>query len=526
MAQHGRSRKATQGLVRGLVFILLVIVLFGLLWLGWALTHHRRLVPDASSLNGGSSLTVGIHGKAPTSLDLRTCGNTGDVAADRANGHASLRQALLGNVYETLVTLDEHNKPVPGLAKSWKISPDGLTYTFTLNTEMRFSNGDALDSSDVINSLKQTLNGSNPSTDVDALTGLRTVKTPNPSTVSISLNSPNPRLLYALATSSGAIYDQTGNIDFSKQALGSGPFTVRDFTPGRSITLVRNSLYWGKQPASQQITLKYFDTVQSLQNELDADHIQLGVLEPSDSPAPFQADNRLKTSLGQSTVKLVLALNNGADSIFSDQRARKSVRLIIDNATLKQDHPEADSVLGGPIGPLEPGYEDLTGLFPHDLEQGENGINYFSPSYIREVKFIAPSALSGVASDIAGQLNPTRLATSPQIMDDATFSQTLSSGSYTMALTEMSLTGDAAGYANSIYGYQNSDVQQMYQNVTLSPTATDYANNLRAYAKTVSQDSASDWLYTEHSIVAVTKGVRGYPRNMTDQRLPLTDLVL
>ena len=44
----------------------------------------------------------------------------------------------------------ETNKLQPSIAKSWQISDDGLTYTFTLNSNMTFANGHKLDSSDVV----------------------------------------------------------------------------------------------------------------------------------------------------------------------------------------------------------------------------------------------------------------------------------------------------------------------------------------------------------------------------------------
>ena len=49
---------------------------------------------------------------------------------------------LIGNVYEALLSRDSDNKVQPGLAKSWDISKDGKTYTFHLNQNMTFSNGD------------------------------------------------------------------------------------------------------------------------------------------------------------------------------------------------------------------------------------------------------------------------------------------------------------------------------------------------------------------------------------------------
>lgn len=91
-------------------------------------------------------MAIGIQGSAPESLDIRTEQGT------------ALEQALLENVYETLVSRSETNKLQPSIAKSWQISDDGLTYTFTLNSNMTFANGHKLDSSDVVWSLQNVIN--------------------------------------------------------------------------------------------------------------------------------------------------------------------------------------------------------------------------------------------------------------------------------------------------------------------------------------------------------------------------------
>ena len=97
------------------------------------------------SANKADTVTIGLK-LAPPSLDIR-----------RQSGSA-IEQVLIGNVYEGLVSRDSDNAVQPGLAKSWDISTDGTTYTFHLNRNMTFSNGDVLDADDVawsINQLKE-----------------------------------------------------------------------------------------------------------------------------------------------------------------------------------------------------------------------------------------------------------------------------------------------------------------------------------------------------------------------------------
>ncbi|WEV52778.1 ABC transporter substrate-binding protein [Bifidobacterium sp. ESL0798] len=505
-----RHKQQMSGPMRGLVFLGAAAVLFALVGVGWAHFDHRSV--DATLLHSGSEVTVGLDATAPQSLDIRTVQGK------------ELDQALLGNVYETLVGRDQDNKLVPSIAKSWDVSKDGLNYTFTLNADMRFANGDALDSTDVVYSLQQVINRNYVGS--EDLTGLKSVKNPDTSTVQISLSSPNPRLLRALSSRAGIVYDSTSNINYAKQAGGSGPFTVRSFDPGNSIVFTRNPLYWKQQSASSQMTLRYFDSVQSLGKAMKDGTVQLAVLRPSDSPKPFQGSKKYSVSKGLTTSKLTLALNNSSDSIFSDERARSAVRYILDNEAITKSQPNAASVLNGPISPLEPGYDDLSAIFPHNLDAGKNDLNYWitRPGYFGDITFLVPDEYASLGQQVLDQFKTTQLHLVMQVVDDDTLRQRLDNGDYKMAIVAMQGPDDLGAFAEGRFGYQNSEAQQDYRNALASTNDIDYQQNLRAYAKTVSSDAGSAWFYNESSMVAADNNIAGYPRNMTDELLPLRDV--
>lgn len=114
------------------------------------------------------------------------------------------------------------------------ISDDGLTYTFTLNSNMTFANGHKLDSSDVVWSLQNVIN--NNYVGSDQLGSLKEITNPDEKTVVITLNQPNPCLLRALSGRAGIVYDEESTANYSKKAVGSGPFTVEasSKTPDRA----------------------------------------------------------------------------------------------------------------------------------------------------------------------------------------------------------------------------------------------------------------------------------------------------
>ena len=111
---------------------------------GWTILKDSHVIDHVSSIQSDTAVTIGVP-DAPSSIDIRTDDNP------------AIEQALLGNVYETLVARGQDNSLTAGLAKQWDVSEDGLTYTFTLQSGLRFSNGHALDSSDVVWSLQQAV---------------------------------------------------------------------------------------------------------------------------------------------------------------------------------------------------------------------------------------------------------------------------------------------------------------------------------------------------------------------------------
>ena len=118
-------------------------------------------------------------------------------------------------MYETLVSRSETNKLQPSIAKSWQISDDGLTYTFTLNSNVTFSNGHKLDSSDVVWSLQNVIN--NNYVGSDQLGSLKEITNPDEKTVVITLNQPNPCLLRALSGRAGIVYDEESTANYGRK---------------------------------------------------------------------------------------------------------------------------------------------------------------------------------------------------------------------------------------------------------------------------------------------------------------------
>ena len=93
---------------------------------------------------------------APQPLNL---GNTGEPQTlDPHRYNLRLEETLLNDLFTGLTTFNAEGEIVPGAAESWSQSTDGLTWTFTLREDLRWSDGAPLTADDFVYSFRRLLN--------------------------------------------------------------------------------------------------------------------------------------------------------------------------------------------------------------------------------------------------------------------------------------------------------------------------------------------------------------------------------
>lgn len=90
--------------------------------------------------------------------DLTICNGDEPQSLDPAIITGQLEGRICLALFEGLTTRNAKGDIIPGMAQSWTISPDGLTYTFTLRPDAKWSNGDPVTATDFLNSWERILN--------------------------------------------------------------------------------------------------------------------------------------------------------------------------------------------------------------------------------------------------------------------------------------------------------------------------------------------------------------------------------
>jgi peptide/nickel transport system substrate-binding protein len=157
----------------------------------------------------------------------------------------------------------------PGLARSWRVSPDGRRYTLQLRRGVRFSDGHPFDADDVLFSFQAYLDERNGSPQRDLLiVGGKpiAVRKIDAYTVSLELAEPYaaaerlfdgiamlPRHLLEKAQQAGTLAQAWGLGTPPSQIAGLGPFRLASYAPGTSLVLQRNPHYWKVDRAGQSL---------------------------------------------------------------------------------------------------------------------------------------------------------------------------------------------------------------------------------------------------------------------------------
>ncbi|SJM30141.1 ABC transporter substrate-binding protein [Mesorhizobium delmotii] len=146
-------------------------------------------------------------------------------------------------IYNTLVRIDEKLQVQPALAESFEMAkPDATEWVFKLRRDVTFHNGKTFTSSDVVWNINRHIDKKSESRAKSLLSGVREVKADGPETVRFVLNAPNVDFPVVLGMPF-VVMAPEGQTDFS-MPIGTGPFQMKEYTPGGTSSAVRYDGYW------------------------------------------------------------------------------------------------------------------------------------------------------------------------------------------------------------------------------------------------------------------------------------------
>lgn len=470
---------------------------------------------EATGGTAKDSLVVALTGE-PVNLDFTTTAG------------AAIPQALMSNVYEGLVQVDQSGAITPLLAKSWELSKDRKDYTFTLVEGAKFSNGEAFDADDVKFSIERVksdkwLSGMKSKMDI-----VEKVTVASPTEVTVSLKQPSNAWLFNMTTLVGAMFDPSGVDDLANKAIGTGPYALTEWKRGESINFDARADYWGTAPKAKKATLKYFADAVATTNALKSGDVDVVFnMQAPELVESFKSDTKFQVLDGTSNGEIMLSMNNKAKP-FDDVRVRQAVMFAIDRkAVVDSAWNGYGTVVGGPVPPTDPYYEDLNGVYPHDPAKAKALLKEAGVENL-DITFTVPTRpyAAAISEIVVSQLKDVGInakietAEFPAVWLDQVFTK----HDYQMSIVLAVEARDVLTMFNNpdyYIGFDNSKIAPIAAAADKADEA-GYVSGMKEVVREIVDQAGSDTLFIFPNIVVADANVTGIPANSVTEALNLS----
>lgn len=278
---------------------------------------------------------------------------------------------VICNAFEGLTNLDKDDKPIPGVAEKWDVSKDGLTYTFHLRKDAKWSDGKPVTAKDFEYAWKRALDPKTASEYAYQLYYLKNgeaynmsdkpdakkkatvdevgVKATDDYTLVVTLEGPT---LYFLSLTAFPTYCpvrkdilEKNPKDWATKAetyISNGPFVVKEIKPKDSLNFEKNPNYWDAKDV--KLDRIEFKTLENESSYFAA--FKTGQLDMIDKPPAQETPNLLKDGtaipypyLGTYYYNLNVSpnaeqVNPEAAKVLKDVKVRKALAYAIDRTAL------------------------------------------------------------------------------------------------------------------------------------------------------------------------------------------------
>ncbi len=441
---------------------------------------------------------------------------------------AAIDEVVYANIFEGLTRFASDGSVQPALAKSWEISDDGLTYTFTLNTGVKFHDGSDFDAQDVKFSLDRARAETSTNAQKQLFAGIENVEVSDAETVVITLAAPNGALLFNLAWGD-AIMLSPDSFDKAKtDPVGTGPFTFSKWVQGDRIEIARNPDYWGEAAKLEKATFKFISEPTAAFAALMAGDVDAFPVFPAPENLPqFEADPRFQVVVGSTEGETILSTNNKQPP-FDNKLVRQALAHAIDRKAIVDG---AMFGYGTPIGthfaPHHPAYVDLTGNSAYDPEKAKALLKEagFEEGFTTTLKLPPPSYARRGGEIIAAQLREVGITTEISNLEWAQWLEQVFRGKdYGLTIVSHTEPMDIGIYAKADYYFQydNPDLQSLMSDLESITDPAMRTQSLQKAQQIISDDYVNGYLFQLAKTGVANADIVGLWENSPTQANDLT----
>lgn len=273
------------------------------------------------------------------------------------------------NYGEYLIDRAPNGDLKPGLATSWKISPDGKVIEFTLRRGVKFHSGDLLTTKDVAFSFDRwKAKNLSLKTRLDLIDRVEIIDDYH-----FKIHFKRLDVTYIPKQGGGMIvskayYDRVGENEFVKKPVGTGPFKVVSYVPGEYADIERFEDYWGQKPSVKEARFFFVPEDATRLAKLKAGEVDLITTCPYSAAKDIESSPGLKLvklATNHPTVSVIMQIQN-PNVPWHDTRVRLAMAHAIDWKSIV-DH----ILMGIPnhwdfLAPYELGYDPDLKSYPYN----------------------------------------------------------------------------------------------------------------------------------------------------------------
>ena len=467
-----------------------------------------------AALAGKDTLTLGMV-LEPPNLD------------PTAGAAAAIDEVVYSNIFEGLTRFGPDGSINPGLAASWDVSEDGMTYTFHLREGVKFHDGTEMNADDVVFSLDRARAEDSTNAQKALFASIESVTAVDPLTVEVKLSEPNGNFLFNMAWGDAVIVAPESIDSAATSPVGTGPFVFKEWVQGDHVTITRNPDYWGEAPALAEATFKFISDPNAAFAAMMAGDVDAFPNFPApETLAQFENNPQFKVIVGSTEGETILSTNNKAEWL-SDIRVREAIahainrQEIIDGAMFGYGTP-----IGTHFAPHNPDYIDLTDLSEYDPEKSKALLAEAGAEGITLRLMLPPPSYARRGGEIvAAQLRAVGINVEISNLEWAQWLEQVFKGKdYDLTIVSHTEPNDINIYARPDYYFQydNPSFQALIREleVTSDPAARRALNHVAQ--RIIAQDYVNGYLFQLAKTGVANADVMGLWENAPTQANDLT----
>jgi peptide/nickel transport system substrate-binding protein len=316
-------------------------------------------VSSGPSARHGGKITYGVAGGGLTQLD-----------PNKVSSAALL--PLMNLLYNGLTTYGPDMSIKPDLATSWTASPDLKTWTFTLRSGVKFNSGREFTATDAAKNIQRVLDPATASQSRTKLKMIDTVTAVDPSTLKITLKTPNAVLPASLPSVKMSDVDDIANVN--AHANGTGPYKLKDFVADDHVTLVPNPGYWGTQAKLDEIDVVTVADTTAAATSLKNGEIDVVWNVPPLDIAPLTSGTDLDVLTPKTQSGAVIWEVDATSAPFNDVHARQALAYALNRQELLgagYDNRGVAATANGILNPGQPAYAKDQTSYDQNLDKAK-----------------------------------------------------------------------------------------------------------------------------------------------------------